>query len=305
MNNNKSLSFTAIFLILISVTLWAWAFPLIKITLEFVPPLVIGYFRYFFASLPFIFYIFIKHDIKEIRDELRTNGLLLLALGITMVTIPNITQNIGMLFTTSSIAALITTAAPVFTVIIAITILHESRTWRKTAGLIIALTGSILMVVYTGLEVSNATFIGNILIFITSVSYGICGIFSKTALKTCPPIHVAGFGMLFGSIILVPLSLIFNEPLDWAVHLSSEGWLYLIELTIFPCMIATFLWYVVLQAHEVSKQVLFTYLIPIFAAVFAYFILGEVLTPITIFLGAMIILGIALAEVNLKNRSPE
>jgi drug/metabolite transporter (DMT)-like permease len=68
-------------------------------------------------------------------------------------------------------------------------------------------------------------------------------------------------------------------------------------------MIATFLWYVVLQAHEVSKQVLFTYLIPIFAAVFAFLMLGEVLTPVTMLLGAMIILGIALAEISFKNQN--
>lgn len=301
MSNNNSLTPTAIFLLVISVLFWGWAFPLIKLTLKFVPPLVIGYFRYFLASLPFIIYILLHDNSTEIRKKLRANWVTLVLLGITMVTIPNITQNIGLLYTTASIAALITTVAPVFTVIIALTVLHESKNWQKIVGLIIALTASIIMVIYTGVEISNATFFGNVLIFITSVSYGICGIFSKTALKSLPPIYVAGFGMLFGSIILVPLSPIFNEPLDWPLYLSSEGWLYLFILTLFPCMIATFLWYVVLQAHEVSKQVLFTYLIPIFAAVFAFFMLGEVLTPVTILLGALIILGIALVEINFKN----
>ena len=109
--------------------------------------------------------------------------------------------------------------------------------------------------------------------------------------------------MFFGSIILIPLSPLFGEPIDWPLHLSSDGWLYLFLLTLFPCMIATFLWYVVLQTHEVSKQVLFSYLIPVFAVIFAFLMLGEILTPGTIFLGALIILGIALAEINLKNHN--
>jgi drug/metabolite transporter (DMT)-like permease len=67
-------------------------------------------------------------------------------------------------------------------------------------------------------------------------------------------------------------------------------------------MLATFLWYVVLRGHEVSKQVLFTYLIPIFASIFAYFMLGEILTIITIILGILIFIGITLAEIEVKEK---
>lgn len=296
MNDNENITAFGISLIIISVLFWGLAFPLIKITLNFVPPLVIGYFRYLIASLPFLIYILIKNKTSHIQDELRENWKVLLALGITMVTIPNITQNIGLMYTTSSIAALITTVAPVFTVIIAIIFLHESKTIQKFIGLSIALTASILMIIFTGIEVSDASLYGNILIFITSVSYGICGIFGKAALMKCHPIHVAGYGMFLGAIVLIPISILFNEPVDWPINLSIEGWGYLISLTILPCMIATFLWYVVLKTYEVSKQVLYTYLIPVFAAIFAYLLLGEILHPFTILLGIFIILGISLAE---------
>jgi drug/metabolite transporter (DMT)-like permease len=281
----KQLTVTSISLLLITVLFWGLAFPLIKMTLDFVPPLVIGYFRYFFSSLPFVCYILIKYDRSRIIADLKDGWQILIVLGITVVTIPNIAQNIGLLYTTSSIAALISTVAPVFTVIIAMLFLHESREMKKIIGLLIALTSSIFMIIYTGLEISNATLFGNILIFITSASYGISAIFSKIALKSFNPIIVTGFGMFFGAIILIPLSIIFNEPLDWFLHTESTGWWYLIILTFLPCMIATFLWYVVLQGHEVSKQILFTYLIPLFASIFAYILLDEILRPITIFLG--------------------
>lgn len=296
MSNNKPLTPSSIILLLITVILWGWAFPLIKGALDFVPPLVIGYFRYFFASLPFIFYIFFNSNFDEIKRELRINWPILLTLGITMVTIPNIAQNIGLLYTTSSIAALITSVAPVFTVMLGVYILGESKTWQKFIGLTIAISASIIMVLYTGFEVENASLFGNVLILITSISYGISGFFSKTALSRCKPTFVTGFSMLFGSIILMPLSILFNEPIDWIINLPLDGWIYLISLTLFPCMVATFLWYVVLQGHEVSKQVLFTYLIPVFAALFAYLMLKETLQPVTIFLGILIILGIGIAE---------
>ena len=300
MSNNRPLSSTSVVLLLISVIFWGWAFPLIKMTLEFVPPLVIGYFRYFFASLPFVIYYFIQHGRNKVFTEIKNSWPIILLLCITMVTIPNVTQNIGLLYTTSSIAALITTVAPVFTIILAIIILNESITWQKIFGFFVVLTASILMVIYTGLEISNASLFGNILIFITSISYGICGIFGKIALKSYSPIFVTGFSMFFGSIILIPLSPCFNEPLNWPLNVPIKGWIYLLGLTMLPCMVATFIWYIVLQGYEVSKQVLFTYLIPIFAAFFSYLMLDEILHPITILLGGFIIMGIFLAQIQLK-----
>jgi drug/metabolite transporter (DMT)-like permease len=296
MINCKNNTSFGLLLILISVIFWGLAFPLIKITLNYVPPLVIGYFRYFFASIPFLFFILVTDSKDKILGIINSNWQVLLALGITMVTIPNITQNIGLLYTTSSLAALITTVAPVFTVISAIIFLKESKTISKFIGLLIALVASTTMVIFTGLNLSEATLFGNILIFITAVSYGICGIFSKFALNSCSPVYVAGFGMFFGASMLIPISIIFHEPIDWPIGLPIEGWGLLVVLTILPCMIATFIWYVVLETYEVSKQVLYTYLIPVFAAVFGYILLKETLHPLTILLGSLIIIGITLAE---------
>ncbi|WP_455391697.1 DMT family transporter [[Eubacterium] cellulosolvens] len=301
MTNNRHLTPTTFTFILISVILWGWAFPIIKVTLDFVPPLAIGYFRYLFASLPFIGYLFYKHGVSETLAVLKNGWWIIFALAITMVTIPNIAQNIGLLYTTSSVAALISTAAPVFTVIIAIIILKESKNLLKILGLVIALFASIMIVFQTGFEISDATMFGNTLIFITAVSYGVCGPIGKMALKKFSPVYVVGFSMFIGSVLLIPISIVIKEPLNWPINLPIMGWVYLGVLTLLPCMLATFLWYVVLRAHEVSKQVLFTYLIPVFAAVLAYYMLGEILTIITIILGVLIFVGVALAEIDLKN----
>ena len=305
MSNNRSLTPNTILFILIAVILWGWAFPLIKVTLEFLPPIVIGYFRYFFASLPFILYLFYKFGFKSVINELRSGWVVILALALTMITLPNIAQNIGLKYTSSSLAALITTAAPVFTVIIAILFLKESKSSLKIVGLVIAIIASVLIVFLGGFEMEGTAISGNILIFITAVSYGVCGIFGKIALRNYSPVFVVGFSMFIGSILLIPISLILNEPVDWSLHLSFEGWTYLWILTLLPCMVATFLWYVVLRAHEVSRQVLFTYLIPVFAAITAYLMLGELLTPSTIFMGVVIFIGITLAEIDLKNEKNE
>jgi drug/metabolite transporter (DMT)-like permease len=296
MNSNRELTASAAILLLISVVLWGLAFPLLKATLDFVPPIVTGYFRYFIASIPFLIYIFKKEQSSMIYSKLVSNWRPIFALGITMVTIPNIAQNIGIQYTTSSIAALITTVAPVFTVILALIFLKETKGWEKIVGLIIAISASVTMVIYTGVEIQEASLYGNTLILISAISYGMSGIFGKTALNKSNPIYVTGFSMFFGSLVLIPISIAFQEPVDWPLTLSLKGWWYLLILTFLSCIVATFLWYIVLETYEISKQVLFTYLIPVFAAIFAHFMLGEVLSFITIILGIIIIIGITLAE---------
>jgi drug/metabolite transporter (DMT)-like permease len=303
MKHNKELTASAASLLLISVILWGLAFPLLKITLDYVPPIVIGYFRYFIASIPFLIYIFKKEKSSIIYAKLVSNWRSIIGLGVTMVTIPNIAQNIGIQYTTSSIAALITTVAPVFTVILALIILKETKGWEKIVGLIIAISASVTMVIYTGVEIKDASLYGNTLILISSISYGMSGIFGKNALIKSNPIYVTGFSMFFGSIILIPISIIAQEPIDWPLTLSFDGWWYLLILTFLSCIVATFLWYIVLESYEVSKQVLFTYLIPVFAVIFANLLLGEMLSLITIILGIIIIIGITLAEGLLKKKN--
>ncbi|MFW9880694.1 MAG: DMT family transporter, partial [Candidatus Thorarchaeota archaeon] len=143
MTNNQKITPGNAIVLFITVILWGWAFPLVKITLDFVPPLVVGYFRYLFASLPFIGYLVLKHGYRKTIEPLRDSWPILIALGVTVVTLPNIFQNIGLLYTTSSIAALITTTAPVFTVIIALTFLKESKNMLKIVGLVVAIIASI------------------------------------------------------------------------------------------------------------------------------------------------------------------
>jgi drug/metabolite transporter (DMT)-like permease len=92
MSNNEKLTPVTITFLVIAVALWGWAFPLIKISLDYIPPLVIGYFRYFFASLPFIFYLLYYNGLKNIKEDLINYWQVILALGLTMVTLPNLTR---------------------------------------------------------------------------------------------------------------------------------------------------------------------------------------------------------------------
>jgi len=282
--------------LMITTLLWASSFPLIKLGLEYFPPIMMGGLRYFIGSLPIVIFLVLrKGTFEETKKLFRNYWKFIIGVGVFMVTIPNITQNVGMLYTTASLATLIQSVGPVFVVILAIFLLNETPSLKKYFGAGVALTCSVLLVVQEGIELGNMTLYGNFLQLVTAISYALNGLIGKLAVNRITPIVLVGWSMFVGSIILFPISLA-TETQDWIPALNTEGISVLIFLAIGPALIATFLWYVVLQKQEVSKQILFIYLLPFFAIIFSYILLDEIINFITIILGVLTIIGVAIAQ---------
>ena len=276
--------------------LWALSFPFIKLGLEYFPPIMMGGLRYFFGALPIVIILALrKGTYEETKMLFRNHWKFILGVGIFMVTIPNIAQNVGMQYTTASLSTLIQSVGPVFIVILAILFLKESATTRKIIGTIVALTCSILLVFHQGLDMGDLTLYGNILQFVTAISYAINGLIGKLAVDKITPIVLVGWSMFVGSIILFPISLA-TETQTWISTLSYDGLSILAFLALGPALLATFLWYVVLQKQEVSRQILFIYLLPFFAIIASYFMLDEVINEVTIILGVLTVVGVAIAQ---------
>ncbi|UCH89555.1 MAG: DMT family transporter [Thermoplasmata archaeon] len=292
------MTFTDTYALLLASIMWALSFPFIKLGLEYYPPIMMGALRYFFGALPLIlFFILRKDSLEDTKKLFKSHWKFIFAIGIFMVTIPNIAQNIGMQYTTASLSTLIQTVGPVFTVILAIILLKESAAAYKILGTILALTCTIILIFHQGVDFggNNLVLIGNILQFITAISYGINAIFSKVAVEKVQPFLLVGWSMFVGAVILVPISLL-TESQNWTQSLNIQALWVMGFLVIFPATIATSLWYWVLQRYEISKQVLFIYLLPFIAIIFSYILLGEVVSFIAIILGILTILGVAIAQ---------
>lgn len=305
---DSKLTFVDIFALLLASLMWALSFPFIKLGLDYFPPIMLGALRYFFGALPIIVFLVLQKDfLAETKELFSSHWKFIVIIGILMVTIPNIAQNIGMQYTTASLSTLIQSVGPVFTIMLAIYFLKESATINKIAGAVLAFTCSILLVFHHGLEFNghNLILFGNILQLITAISYGVNAIFSKIAVAKVSPLVLVGWSMFFGSLILFPISFV-SESQTWISSMNLQALWVLGFLAIFPAFIATFLWYWVLQKHEISKQVLFIYLLPFFAIIFSYILLGEVITFIVIFLGTLTVVGVAIAQyekMNSRNQS--
>jgi drug/metabolite transporter (DMT)-like permease len=298
---NLPLSKLSLIGILFAVFTWGLSFPMLKIALEVVPPITLGALRYGIAAILLILYLALKRGLDSIIKPLKEDWKFFFVLGLVGITLPNILQNYGMIWTTASLSSIIQSSGPIFTILLAVIFLHEPLGINKVLGTTLALSGAILLVTEGGVKFTGSTFLGNFLILMSALSYSISSIMSKKILEKHGPLTIAILSMVIGTAILAIFS-IFESPQEYILQLSLYHWFIVVILALLPGAIALLIWYVVLRTTEVSRLILFIYLIPVFATIISFFWLGEVITISTVFFAFLIVCGVMITQFEKINK---
>lgn len=291
-SENKTLYAMVIF----ATFMWATSLPLVKIGLIQTPPITLALFRFGIASVPFLIIITFKFGWRCVKNLSKSQWHLILIWTILDIVIPNLLQNYGMMHTSASVGSLIQSSYPMFTIVLGIWFLKESVGYRKVGGTILVIIGVILLSSSGGIDFASATFFGNMLIFITAISYGVGDFIGKTTLKRTDPFLLIGLGMPIGTIFLTPFAITIEQPLSSVLSLSGTSLIAVIALGLLPAFLAYTLYFNAMKRLEVSKMVLFGYLIPFYTVAISRAVLGEIITISEIIYGLIIILGIAIAQ---------
>ena len=278
--------------------MWSFSFPLIKIVLDNgVPPVTLAAMRAI-VFIPILVFLLIKQGRKYIPVS-KEDWLIYLSVGLFTIILPGILQNTGMMYTTASVSSIIQTSGPIFTIIFAIIILNETADKKKIVGSICALIGTIFLVISldNNINLFDSSVYGNFLILLSGVSYAISSIITKKGLERKNPLQILGFSSLVGFIVLSVISS-FERPLDVIINLSIETWFAIFLLVIFPSFIALLFWYEAMINEEISRLVIYVYLMPVFAVIFSYILIGEIISIQTLLFAVLIIVGVALAQKN-------
>ncbi len=286
---------------LFAVFCWGLSFPLLKIALDEVEPVTLAVLRYTIAIIPLLLFLLIKEGTDGIFKPLKDDFFFFLCLGIVGITLPNLFQNYGMTMTSAHLSSIIQASGPIFTIIMAVLILKEPLGANKVLGSAIALSGTLLLVTSGGLSLTGSMVLGNFLVLMSAISYAVSSIMSKKILEKYDPMTTATLSIFLGTVILAVFS-IFESPFEKVPAISLYSWNLIVILALFPGSFALLAWYWILRTSEVSRIILFIYLIPVFATTIAYFWPGEVITLSTIFFAALIICGVAIAQYERRNK---
>ncbi len=280
-----------------AVALWGLAFPLIQEGLRDFSPITLGFLRFLLASAVLAVFVMLRYDLRTVSKTIRMEWKPILTLGLLYVAIPNVAQNLGLEHATSSIGSVVQSSGPVMTLLFAVILLKEGLGRMKALGTIVAMSGTLLLVVSGGISLKNEDFVGNMLIFTSAVSYGLAWVSAKRMIERNPPLLVIGLALMFGTVML-GLAVPFDGHVTADFTMASVT--NLLTLGVFCAGASSVLYLSSIEHEEVSRMAFFIYLMPVFASFFAWIIRDEVVEPWTAFCGLIIVGGIVLANRQMK-----
>jgi drug/metabolite transporter (DMT)-like permease len=241
--------------------------------------------------VPIVAFRYRKSIVKVSKREL----LILLALSIVQIFLPNFLQNIGLEYTSASVASVLQSTTLVFTLILAFTFLGERASWRQIAGAVVAMIGVTLLSTGGNLYViAGSQLLGNLLQVGVAASYGVSGIIGKVLLERLPPLLVVAYSFVFGSALLSVFSILFERN-AWPSSVSVSVIVAMLLLSFLYCLGLVF-WYTVLQRSGVFRLYALLFLMPVLAVIISILVLNENFTSLDVIFSGTILVGVGLTE---------
>ena len=292
MRNPKSLDYL---LLAILALIWASAFFNIKIATYSFGPITISFFRIFLGAIPVI----ILCLIKKIKIEAFSKDWLWFAsIGFINLVIPFFLIAYGVQKVQSNLAAILMATTPLSATILAHFFTeNEKFNWLKSVGIIIGFFG-IVFLFSDKILINDENIFYALSILLGSTFYVIGGILTLR-ISNKRNENVTASILIWGSIIVLPVAMYFEQP--WNLSPRLDSMIALLYLGVFPTGVAWLLRFNILKHNGLVFQAQVAYLIPIFGIILGYIFLNEIITPKVIVAVAAVVLGIYFVRRSIKN----
>ena len=285
------MAYKSLILILLAAVLGGGVGALSKLSLKEIPPLPFTLFRFILATatlLPFI----IKG--RELFSRSVKKVVLVSLLATANVTI----FIFGLERTTATISQMLYVAVPLITAVWSYFLLKEHLTVRKALGLFIGFAGVIIVVLLPILEdktVFEGDLAGNLMIFAAVISFSLYLVLSKKLQNEYTPMGMTIFFVLTTTAVQLLLA-----PLDRGKIWGTLGGFSAETIfgVLYVGIIGTGIYYLIYQ-HAIKGATpvvvsMILYLQPVFAALWAYMLLGEKVTSGLLIGGALSFMGVGM-----------
>lgn len=258
--------------------IWGMNWVVMKTANTFFPPITFVAYRFLFGALVLLSvwrWLHLPLPKKKYWPWIFLTGILQMGLN-------NIAAQTSMLTLGAGMVSVLNYSMPVFAAVMAHFLLGERLTWRKGAGIVLAIAGmAVLMDVHAGGDVT-AICIG----LLSAVFWGLASIFVKLKLSDVNPISLTTWQMVCASLSLLAYTAIVPQG---EVVWNAESVLCLIYNGVLASALAFFLWSWILQHIEVSKASVAVLAVPVVGVVGGILCLGEPMT-LHIFFGMLMIM---------------
>jgi len=279
----------SVFAVLGALIIWSSSFVAIKVAYETFPPITMGAARFVIASLLLGALALLPKNRVRLRKEDIATVAISGFLGITSYVV---LQNIAVQWTSASSATLIIASYPIITLILETLIYKTKLNAFKTIGILIAIAGVVILSYVKAEARQQNELLGSMMLVVAGVVWAFYNFLTKKVVNRYPSITLLFYQTLFGTICLLPMTLI--ERGDWAAP-TPLSFLMVLFLGVFCSALAFLLYNLGLKKLSPTSVTSMLNLVPIFGVFFSWVLLGEQVSARKFIGGAIVILGVMLS----------
>ncbi|PGZ97841.1 hypothetical protein COE51_13330 [Bacillus pseudomycoides] len=202
--------------------------------------------------------------------------------------------------TSATNASLLISISPIFTTMFAVFLKEEQLSSRKLIGSVIACIGAAL-VLLAGHSLVNS-FYGNAIGLITSLCWGLYPVLAGPLMKKYSALRVTAWSAAIGAVPLVLLSGWQIVQLPFVIQHGST-WFSLFYSIFLVTVFGLVMWYVGIQKIGASHTMVYMYVTPFVAVLFAAIWAGEQLSLQQMIGGIVIFVGLWFVKSNKANKT--
>jgi len=284
-------------LLAVQVIFGTWGIPA-KIALRQITPFGLSGIRVLAAALAFAVIARLSGNFKSIA---RRHWPLLLASSFCGIVFNQWLFVTGLSMTTVINSVLITTAMPVFTLLVGSVTGIERPSWRRLFGILLAGAGVVYLISPARTDVSSGSRVGDLLILGSAFIYGCYIVISKPLVETYGALPTVTWVFIVASGPTVLAGAISQRHSSLAA-IDGRGWTAIIYIIIAATIVAYYLLTFALKDVPPSTVAVYIYLQPLIAFAIAPLLLGEAFTLRTAIAAALIFAGVAITTRRRKRR---
>lgn len=253
---------------------WSFSFIWFKIANESFPPITIVFIRLSFSVVLLTTYMIITRSFMKIKKEDRK---LFLMLAIFEPFLYFLGESFGLTYVSATVCSVMIATIPVFATIGARLIFKERLKGINYTGIIFSFIGVLVFILNKDGSLSfNIKGLGLLLFAVFSaVGYNLT---LSRLVGTYKPVYIVNVQNIIGAVLFLPLFLIFDFNHFINTPLTFNMFKPILELAIFASCGAFILFAYSVSKMGITKSTVFSNCIPIFTALFSFFLLGDKLT---------------------------
>lgn len=281
-----------LYMALITLSLiWGTSFYFIKILVEDLGPWGVVFVRCSLGALTLLLIMFF-HRKSVMLKELPWKALLIV--GLLNALVPWGLIGISETKISSSLASIVNATTPIWTSVIGVLFFAIALTFKQWFGVFIGFIGILILIDLNITQLFNEDLIGMGTMIAATLCYGFSSQFTKRHLQGISVMMISFITLLVGALGSLFLLTFSGTPMQMDA-LSIESIIAMIGLGVFGSGLAYLLFYYMIQKGSAEFATTVTYLVPITAMFWGWFLLDEHIPTHAIFGLILILIGVYLS----------